>query len=156
MRSVMSVKQVLTRSTNLVDYYVVTITETWLNAGHKDNEFISSKYRVYRKDRCFSSIGTDKGGGVLIAVKSDIDCEQFASDEMTDLEAVCVRFPLDKGNLFIYCLYIQPCADKEMYEAHINAIVGLQSRISIHDTLVIAGDFNLPTVQLLGFLANHW
>lgn len=75
MRSVMSVKRDLTLSTDTADYDIISITETWLNAGHNNNEFFSSKYRVFRKDRCDSSIGTDRGGGVLIAVRMEIDCE---------------------------------------------------------------------------------
>lgn len=67
---------------------------------------------------------------------------------MIDLEAVCVKFPLNRGNLFKYCLYIQPGAKNEIYEAHTKAISTLVSQLSVHDVVSIEGDFNLP--------AAHW
>lgn len=147
MRSVMTKKQELLRVSDLVDYDVLTITETWLHAGHKNNEFISSKYRVFRKDRCDTNINAERGGGVLIAVRTDIDCEPFSIDCMVNLESICVKFPLNKGYLYIYCLYIQPTAKFEVYEAHCNAITVLKSQLSTDDMIIIVGDFNLPSVQ---------
>lgn len=82
---------------------------------------------------------------MLIAVLSDVDCEEYSTAEMKNLEAICVRFPLSKGNLFVYCLYIQTDASSDMYEAHINAISSLQT--SNDDIVIIAGDFNLPGVK---------
>lgn len=102
MRSVMTAKQELLRSSDLADYEVITITETWLNAGHKNNEFISSKYRTFRKDRCDTNINAERGGGVLVAVRMDIDCEQFYVDEMCNLESICVKFPLNNNLLPIH------------------------------------------------------
>lgn len=69
---------------------------------------MSDLYNLFRKDRSESSITEGRAGGVLIAVKKEIDCEEYSIPEMVDLEAVCVKIPLKDGFLFIYCLYIQP------------------------------------------------
>lgn len=145
MRSVINVRKHLLLSTDESDYDVVTITETWLHNGHYNNEFISKKYNIFRKDRINSTVEESRGGGVLIAVKNEIDCAEYHTTEMTGLEAICVKIPLQKGNMFIYCLYIQPSADMETYNAHTNAIRGLQ--VGSNDILVVAGDFNLPNIK---------
>lgn len=97
MRSVMSVKNELLRSSEATDYDIITITETWLKSGHYNSEFISDKYRVFRKDRCESNITSSRGGGVLIAVREDIECDEFKIPEMNELEAACVQFPLSQA-----------------------------------------------------------
>lgn len=78
-------------------------------------------------------------------MREEIDCNEHKIPEMEHLEAICVKFPLRKGNLFIYCLYIQPDANLDSYKQHINAIKNL--RISSDDFVVIAGDFNLSIIK---------
>lgn len=119
MRSVVNVRNQLVRSTGLKDYEIITFTETWLTKGHFNNEFISCDFRVFRKDRSDSNITAKRGGGVLIAVLNEIDCEEYSTPELNGLEVVCVQFPLSKGKLLVYCSYIQPDSTIETYEAHI-------------------------------------
>lgn len=53
------------------NYDVIVITETWLNSDFYSEEFFNpSLYIVYRKDRDSVKTGLNKGGGVLIAVKT--------------------------------------------------------------------------------------
>lgn len=104
----MNKRKTLLLSTNDEYYDVITITETWLKNHHKDNEFMSDKYIVYRTDRTESSIEKEKGGGVLIAIKKEINCEMYSIPEMEKLGSICVKIRLDRGFLFVYSLYIQP------------------------------------------------
>lgn len=145
MRSVMNIKNQLIRLSSIPDYDILTFTETWLTSNHHNNEFLSNNYKVFRKDRFDSNIEAERGGGVLIAVLNEIDCEHFLIPEMTDLEAVCVKFPLSRGNLFVYCLYVQPDSKLHDYEAHIKAIHGIS--LTTDDILMVAGDFNLPMIK---------
>lgn len=117
------------------------MAETWLSPAQSDYEFMDKKYKVYRKDRACSSITADMGGGVLIAVKNEIDCEQYLTEEMNDLEAVCIKI-VTKGNfnIFIYCLYIQPNASSDVYDAHLRAIGSIEC--SANDAVSIFGDWN--------------
>lgn len=110
-----------------------------------NNEFISDFYNVFRKDREESLIDADRGGGVLIAVRKDLDCEEYSVPEMKDLEAVCVRIQQKKGFQYVYCLYIQPSSYMDIYAAHLHAIERLD--IKAEDSLTIAGDFNMPIVK---------
>lgn len=83
-----------------------------------------------------------QGGGVLIAVRSNIKCEPYSNDFMTDLEAICVRIPTTSGYIYLYCLYIQPTANMEIYRSHVEAIKQLISDKTNSDILVVFGDFN--------------
>lgn len=150
----MNIKNHLISSTTIADYDVIAVTESWLNSCHHNNEFISDKYKVFRKDRDQSSIDADRGGGVLIAVRNEIDCEEFELAEATDLESVCVKFPLRRGNLYIYCAYIRPpSADNEFSKfselcgSHVEAIKNLNTELKTEDILIVMGDFNLPGVR---------
>lgn len=145
MRSVLNVRKNLLLSTNDMVYDIITITETWLNNFHMNNEFMSDNYNIFRKDRSESSIEEHRGGGVLIAIKKEIDCDEYSIPEMENLESICIKIPLKNGSLFIYCLYIQPTKDMEKYEAHVDALNKL--KIGNNDSLLITGDFNLPSVQ---------
>ena len=48
---------------------IVFGTETWVDGNIKDQEIFPRGYKVFRKDRATS------GGGVLIAVKDEFNCE---------------------------------------------------------------------------------
>lgn len=49
-------------------YDIIVGTETWLNDSVYDRELFNSKYIVYRRDRETTSLGSKRGGGVLVAI----------------------------------------------------------------------------------------
>lgn len=67
---------------------------------------------------------------------------------MIDLEAICAKVSLPSCFIFIYCLYIQPSATLEIYNAHIQAIEQLQNDASVNDMILILGDFNLGSAAV--------
>ena len=54
------------------EYDIVALTETWLHPGVYDSEFSTQNYTIIRKDRDFLHTNKCRGGGVLIAVRSDL------------------------------------------------------------------------------------
>lgn len=86
-------------SSSSADYDIISLTETWLVPTTANTEFFDQKYNVFRKDRSSTAIAkvASTGGGVLIAVKSNIVCEKHCIDKMNELEAICVRIPLASG-----------------------------------------------------------
>lgn len=130
---------------------MIAVTETWLDHSRKNSEFLDERFTVYRKDRSSTSIANiaSIGGGVLIAVRNNIKCEEYTNNKFTDLEAVCVRISTKFGFMYIYCLYIQPTATLDMYRQHIDAIESITSVAGIKDTVVVLGDFNLCTTKWL-------
>lgn len=127
------------------DYDIIVFTETWLNQSIKSTEFLDAQYTVVRKDRELTAIGksASKGGGVLIAVRSNITSSEYTNDKMIELEATCVKISMKSGCIYIYCLYIQPSASLEIYQAHVDAIEMLMGDMREGDSLIAFGDFNL-------------
>lgn len=144
MRSVNNKTTDLLLATNSVDYDILVFTETWLSPEQCDREFLDKKYKSFRKDRMNTDIGAKRGGGVLIALKNDIDCEEYSIPEMNNLEAVCVKINMTNGSLFVYCLYIQPSSSIEVYKQHLNAISKIEK--STNDILAVFGDWNMPDI----------
>ncbi|XP_031629635.1 uncharacterized protein LOC116344914 [Contarinia nasturtii] len=66
-------------------------------------------------------------GGVLIALKSELDGEEFKTQEMSNLEAP--RSPL------------------EIYENHLKAINSIEKVRSVKDIVLYCGDWNLPEIK---------
>lgn len=106
---------------------------------------MDEQYTVFRKDRSSTHIALSAsiGGGVLVAVRSNINCEEFSNDKMINLEAVCVRIPTATGHIYVYSLYIQPTASIDIYRLHIEAIESILMNLTAADTIIIMGDFNL-------------
>lgn len=143
---------ILLASRNL-DYDCISINETWLHPSHNDNEFIDEKYIVFRKDRKFSDVKANKGGGVLLAIHRKHDCSSVSFPEIEPLEAVCVRITLKSSCIYVYSLYIRNRLNFEQeitttrYKNHIAALKALKLKCSPVDTIVVLGDFNLPSVE---------
>lgn len=53
-------------------YDVMVLTETWLDDSVYSSELFDNRYLVWRRDRDYSRTAQKRGGGVLIAVKSEI------------------------------------------------------------------------------------
>lgn len=67
-RSIVNKRLDLEAYVTLVNADFIAITETWLHNNIDDNELLPSSYNIHRKDR------ERRGGGVLLAVKSNISC----------------------------------------------------------------------------------
>lgn len=147
MRSVNNKTDELIRSTEASDYDLLLFTETWLKPETKHKEFMSDKYKSIRKDRKESDLNEDKGGGVLIAFKNSLECEELFVPEIIDLEAVAVKFSLSNCNLFLYCSYIQPTASLEVYSKNLSVIESLENQCNQQDIFIYCGDWNLPGVE---------
>ena len=69
-RSIVNKRLELQSHVALINPDIIAITETWLHEGIADNEILPSSYNVLRNDR------GSRGGGVLLAVKSNISCSR--------------------------------------------------------------------------------
>lgn len=132
------------------DFDIITLTETWLRETHFTSELFISSYFVYRKDRYESNSDYQRGGGVLVAIKSKFESDQVILTDTTNLESICVRAKLKNGIfMYVYCLYIPPNSDASCYQNHLNAIKSIQ--LNNMDTLIIVGDFNIPNVNWINY-----
>mgnify|MGYP005982009899 FL=1 len=63
---------------------LIAVSETWLTDSVSSLEIVDSNlYNVFRKDRCFDTLGVTRGGGVMLLVRKQfqvecIDLEQIS------------------------------------------------------------------------------
>lgn len=142
-------------STRELDYDCISINETWLHPSHNNEEFIHEKYNVFRKDRKNTNVDAQRGGGVLLAINKKFDCEEVSFPEIKHIEAICIRVTFESSHLYIYSLYIrnrtnvEPDITTNRYADHVKALTVLNTMCSPTDTIIVLGDFNLPSVNWL-------
>lgn len=125
---------------------VLFLSETWLDSAVLSSEVLCNDYQVYRKDRSMKTSSKQRGGGVLIALKS-----HYVSSEVSlkfdNVEMVCVKLALNSCNVFMFCVYIPPQSPEEVYENCVKNIEFVASQLCSSDQLIVCGDFNLPNVE---------
>ncbi|MCP4456756.1 MAG: hypothetical protein GY816_01820, partial [Cytophagales bacterium] len=135
---------------------IIVLTETWLSKEHLDNEILPDNiYKVYRKDRSKRSHPPDpsdpnkyrrKGGGVLIAVKTDIDVENDKVDVSSKAEMMSVSLKANNTNYCIsVCYRVGTLGEQNLneIERHLKNVVS-QRKFKAH---FVVGDFNLPEIN---------
>ena len=97
---------------------------------------------IYRKDRDNGQIG----GGVMIAVRKELDSEPIANNKDKNIETIYCRIKTkDKKEIILGSVYRPPKPDIETSKAICEELVNLKAE---HDMahFWIAGDFNLPDI----------
>ena len=129
------------------DFNVIVFTESWLSSDINDSEILCSDYQVFRNDRYSGIEGTrKKGGGVLIAVHNSISSDNFQVSIPVSIEIICVRLIFKNCLVYVTCSYIPPNSPMEIYSQHAELIGNVASNLGPNDSLVVLGDFNLPTI----------
>ena len=118
-----------------VDYNIICLTETHLDCTVQSKSIIADpKKTVFRKDR------NSRGGGVLIALDSNLNPSQHALS--TDEEIIVVKM----DPKIIICCYYRP----HIYMQDINKIKNFYEQITDrhpnHKTILL-GDINLPEID---------
>ncbi|XP_062538333.1 uncharacterized protein LOC134206619 [Armigeres subalbatus] len=127
------------------DLDIVVLTETWLHCEIASSEF-ASNYVIYRCDRNASTSNLCRGGGVLIAVKSELQCISVNLVDCDCLEQATVRIILPQFSLYVSCIYIRPNSCPDIYTKHADSISQILNRADPCDVIVCLGDYNLPNL----------
>lgn len=125
------------------DYDIVVLTETWLRPDISNDEFASS-YNVFRCDRSSATSSLQRGGGVLIAVKAELNCRSVALENCESLEQAVVQIKLQKFSVYVCGIYLRPNSQPELYYSHSMAVQQLCERTASADKVIVMGDYNLP------------
>jgi len=107
-------------------------TETLLKPKILSSEIFTSKYRNYRLDR-----SSRRGGGVLIAVDAELTSEVITSDEIYDIEFLCIKLSLPGISIYITCSYIPPSSEFKIHANHLSAIQFISSKLSEWVKLIV-------------------
>ncbi|XP_055850619.1 uncharacterized protein LOC129915173 [Episyrphus balteatus] len=133
------------------NYNIIALTETWLSDDISNAEICNNNYDVYRKDRDKICTDLSRGGGVLIAVMSNLKSRQISlanSSGLIEQICVCVSLPynLNEISIYIFNSYIPPKSSFDIYTAHINNISEIVKTLDCNSYVVVLGDFNLSKV----------
>jgi len=134
---------------------IILLNETWLKKSIGDHEIIEDKvYKIFRKDRTVLSHPPDKnnpkkfrknGGGVLIAVRDDIEATSKRISLSHGAEILAVEVD-NKGSKFVLCTcYRVGTLGPENHESISKSLKSFYSSKK-PKTVVVIGDFNLNSV----------
>lgn len=140
---------------SLIDQY----DSIFVKHGLYDAElFHSNVFDVFRADRNFKEVHKDRGGGVFMAIKRQLnsclyDITLFcpAVNEIPSIDIVAVRIKISNNFAYIITLYIPPNTLCETYEHLFDCVVSSYDLYGSH--IIILDDFNLPKF-VLSFCGN--
>ena len=138
---------------------VVLLNETWLKKSIKDHEVIhSSNYNIFRCDRSAATHPPDpsdpsryrrNGGGVMIAVRSDINGSSKKIKLNDGAEMAAVELTLDDKSKLIFCTCYRVgtlgLANHNIIEENLRSLFLNYKKKS--PKIFVVGDFNLRSVH---------
>ena len=128
--------------TELSNFDVICITESWLHDAISDDEIKMEEYTVFRRDR----VG-DSHGGVCVYVKNNLHVRRRNDMEIQNIECVWLEITTHNKKVLIGTFYRPPNSPNDTM-AHIENSVGLAVDTNIQDIFIL-GDFNLDILKQL-------
>lgn len=145
-------------NTSIAMEQIICLTETWLNEQYESEELFSGDYVVFRKDRNYRDAGMVRGGGVLLAAKTNLNFRLQRMSEMEcsldRLEDVWVRIQISEDSwLYICTVYVSPFhGNAYLYREFTQKLQSTIQTLNANDEMLIVGDFNCP--QLNGVFSS--
>ena len=138
---------------------IIALNETWLKNSIASNEILpSSQYEVFRNDRTRKTHPQDpnnpkkfreNGGGVLLAVRSDLDATttRIPVSLGAEMLAVKISFPNKESIVICTCYRVGTLGlpNHDVIVSYIRKLVSKKSPPKIY----VIGDFNLPHTDWL-------
>ncbi len=112
------------------------LSETWLNQNAPLAALNIPGYNIYRKDR----EGSKKGGGVMVYIKSTLQCLKMQWSNCNLLECLGLNVSLSPQMSFVLVVICRPpSADNSFYEN----FEKLLKESNLGKEIIIMGDFNI-------------
>ena len=128
----------------LQQFDVISLTETWLDNTISDDEIIFNGFNLFRRDQV-----NDRHGGVCVFVKRELYAKRRIDLELQNTECIWVEIFVDHKKPLIDTFYRSPNSSNDELIAIENSI-GLANDTNIQ-YILITGDFNLDI-----FKPNTW
>lgn len=131
-------------------YELIALTETWMSSDLSSSELFDDSFTVHRSDRNLSLTNKKRGGGCLIAIKSNISAIRMTQwEQELPYENVWLAINQKKSNkkLFINVIYIPPNASHETYSRYFDHYANLVCNAKPDSEFIILGDFNISTIS---------
>lgn len=126
------------------EHDIILLSESWLTPDIASSEVFCNLFKVYRMDRNSNTSDKQRGGGVLIAVKTEYD-SSLVPLEGVNVEHVFVKVRVGNGKFVFGCVYIPPRSDIAVYSGHVQVVGDIMRKHGDH-TAIIVGDYNLPNL----------
>jgi hypothetical protein len=139
--------EALKTSTDVFDYDIFCITETWLTPDIKTPELgLSTAFNVYRLDRSELTSSKSRGGGVLIAVAKKYK-SRLIKTQFNNIEHLFIDITVNNDlKLLIGCAYIPPNSNNSIYLNHMSDVERICQSLPLYKYIIV-GDYNLPGVN---------
>ena len=135
---------------------VIMLNETWLKKSVNDHEIIKDKkFSIFRNDRTQATHPSDPnnpkkfkkfGGGVLIAIRSDIQADIKRLSVRKGAEILAIEVSID-GKKFVFCTVYRVGNLDEPNHASIMSTIKTFYKIRNPRKIFIVGDFNLKSIS---------
>ncbi|CAB4028557.1 Hypothetical predicted protein, partial [Paramuricea clavata] len=122
------------------DCDVVVVSESWLTPSVLNKEILPNGYDIYRCDRQDGK----RGGGVLIAIKNEIESKRRKELE-SNCEIVVCEIHISKGMKLIICGFYRPPSSKNEYLMNFGN--SLENIVRDGTPVILCGDFNFPEID---------
>lgn len=127
------------------DFAVFALVETWLSDCHVNEVYFPDIFNIFRSDRDYQDYGPQRGGGVLMAVRNNIQCVRRFDLELMP-EVVWLEFPRPGENsLLIGVHYFSQIVHHSVIEQYFTSL--LDQIDCLRYEIIIVGDFNAPCVE---------
>lgn len=128
------------------NYDIIVLAETWLLPGIMDTEYIDDRYTVYGRDKDTHTSDKCKGGGVIVALRSDYVGFRRTDCENIELEEIILNLSIGKRKLIFCAVYLPPDLPFSKYELHFVNLQNMYTDQNDHK-ICIVGDYNIPTID---------
>ena len=136
---------------------IVILNESWLSININDSEIFPNQiYKVFRLDRSRKTHPVDpsdpekfkkNGGGVLIAVKSNLDCESILIKDKCKAEILSVEIRLRGGkSICLSTFYRVGNLEANNHKAVDTYLKGIAKRKKF-SKIILIGDLNLDEIS---------
>ena len=136
---------------------IVILNETWITKAIKNNEiFPSNAYKIYRMDRSTLTHPPDpnnpkkyrrNGGGVLIAVKSDLDIKSKIIKTTCKAEVLALQLTFNNGKKICLSTCYRVGNLEDANHVEVDRYLKQIAKIKNLSSHVLVGDFNLPNIS---------
>ncbi|XP_064292001.1 uncharacterized protein LOC135309705 [Plodia interpunctella] len=129
------------------NYDVVCFTESNLNDSVFDGEIFDGRYNVFRRDRETSLSKKSDGGGVIVAIKKDIDVVRHFDWDSGAEDLWITLFPSHACRIQLCVCYLPPDINSDLLTDFYNNTQSVVLNFDPDDIPLLVGDFNIPSLQ---------
>lgn len=125
-------------------YDIIVLSETWLFPEIRDSELGLTGFQIFRLDRNSSTNAGSRGGGVLVAIRSNLKASLITTD-INCIEQLFIILSYNSMRFLIGAVYLPPLSLANDFELHASCVEKLVD-VYTPDNVLLCGDYNIPDV----------